>query len=117
MEWVKALAESELLEADKKVVQLGDRSILLLRHKAQVYAMNSRCPHLGGHLEKGKLTEEGTIICPLHHSTFDIKTGAVIAWAPWPPLASGVLGAISHERPLTTYPTKSEAGNILVGVE
>jgi nitrite reductase/ring-hydroxylating ferredoxin subunit len=117
MQWVKAMGESELAEGDKRVVELEGRAILLLRYQGQVYAMNNKCPHLGGSLVKGKLTAEGTIVCPLHHSVFDVKTGAVKAWAPWPPIASGVLGAISHERPLTTYPTKSETGSIFVGME
>ena len=117
MNWVKTIAEQELAEGGKQVVKVGERAILLVRQKGQVYAMNSTCPHMGGPLHKGTLTEDGAIVCPWHHSAFDIRSGDVKAWAPWPPGVGKVLGAISREKVLRVYPTRVEEGYVWIGLE
>ena len=38
------------------------------------FALANACPHRGAPLARG-LPHEGTIICPLHHFKFDLKTG------------------------------------------
>ncbi|MGD8996619.1 MAG: nitrite reductase (NAD(P)H) small subunit, partial [Anaerolineae bacterium] len=59
----------------------------------------------------------GLIVCPRHHSVFDLETGAVQEWAPWPPVVGRALGAIYQENTLPVYPTKVENGRIWVGIE
>lgn len=40
------------------------------------YAIDARCSHVGGPLERGRLT--GTVVdCPLHGSQFSLETGEV----------------------------------------
>lgn len=68
-------------------------------------------------MEKGEVTDEGGIVCPRHHSVFDLETGAVEEWVTWPPIVGRALGAISQENALPVFPTKVEDGNIWVGVE
>jgi len=116
MNWVQALSQDELPEGARQVVQVGEHAILLLHHQGQIYAMSRSCPHLGGGMDKGKVTDQGTIICHLHHSEFDLRTGEVKVWAPWPPGVGRVLGVVSQEKPLPVYPTKVEAGAIWVGL-
>jgi len=72
---------------------------------------------MGAPLEKGKVTEEGTLVCPRHRSEFNLRTGEVKKWAPWPPGVGRVLGAISSEKPLPVYPTRIDQGSIWVGTE
>jgi len=117
MNWVKALLQDELLEGERRVVKIGERSILLIHHKGQVYAMESACPHMRLPLKGGKLTENGAIVCPWHHSAFDLRSGDVKEWSPWPPGVGRMLGAISREKALPVFPTKVEEGSIWVGLE
>jgi nitrite reductase/ring-hydroxylating ferredoxin subunit len=79
--------------------------------------MDNKCPHMGAALEQGKVTEDGTLVCPRHRSEFDLRTGEVKKWAPWPPAVGRVLGSISRERPLPVYPTRIDQGSIWVGTE
>jgi len=116
MKWFKALAEDELLEGARQVVQVGEHSILLIHQEGEIYATASTCPHMGGLLKRAKI-EGTTITCPRHHSAFDLRTGDVKDWSPWPPGVGRMLGAISREKVLPIYPTKVEEGSIWVGVE
>ena len=116
MKWFKALAEDELPEGSREVVQVDEQSVLLIRHEGRIYACASACPHMGQSL-KGAKIEGDTITCPRHHSAFDLRTGDVKAWSPWPPAVGRMLGALSREKALPVYSTKVEEGSIWVGIE
>jgi nitrite reductase/ring-hydroxylating ferredoxin subunit len=68
-------------------------------------------------LINGELTEDGFIVCPRHQSAFDLETGAVQAWVPWPPIVGRALAAFAEEDSLPVYPTKVENGRIWVSFE
>ena len=116
MEWHKALAQDELPAGERQVVKVKEQSILLIHEGSEMYAIASACPHMRLPLKGGKV-EEGTIVCPWHHSAFDLHTGGVQAWSPWPPAVGKMLGALSREKALPIYPTKVEDGAIWVGIE
>ena len=113
----QALPESELPEGKRQVVNVPGRSLLLMRNAGEIYALDSACPHLRLPLQAGKTTEDGAIVCPWHHSAFDLHTGDVKAWSPWPPGVGRVLGAISRAKTLPVHPTKVEDGMIWVNSE
>jgi len=115
MNWVKVAAANEVSADARKVVEVGAQKILLLQYQGELYAIENSCPHLKLPLKSGKV-QDGAITCPFHRSVFDLKTGQVRAWSTFPPVVGGLLGAISSEKPVATFPTKVEAGNIFVGV-
>jgi nitrite reductase/ring-hydroxylating ferredoxin subunit len=117
MDWIKVLAQDELPEGARQVVKVAGRDVLLVNHKGQIYAVDNRCPHMGAPLVQGKVTEDGALVCRRHHSAFDLRTGNVKDWAPWPPAVGRVLGAISREKALPVFPTKVEEGSIWVSPE
>ncbi|RZN43931.1 MAG: Rieske (2Fe-2S) protein [Methanophagales archaeon ANME-1-THS] len=117
MNWIRVLSEQELPEGERKVVEVEGRLILLIHREGEVYATSSNCPHMGGPLVKGSISPDGAIICPWHHSAFDIRTGDVKEWSPRPPGVGKVLGIISRKKALTVYPTRVEGGSIWVGLE
>jgi nitrite reductase (NADH) small subunit len=54
--------------------------------------VQSDCPHRKGKLRFGRVsTSRGTITCPLHYSTFDLRTGAQISGPPCGPLRVSVV--------------------------
>lgn len=117
MKWIKALAQEALPNQARQVVKVSNHTILLLHHEEQIYAVENTCPHLKLPLQGGKITEDKAIVCPWHHSAFDLQTGDVKDWSPWPPGVGRVLGKISKEKALTVFPTRVEEGSIWVGLE
>jgi nitrite reductase/ring-hydroxylating ferredoxin subunit len=117
MTWVKVLAQDELPQNARKVVKVDNRAILLLHHDRQIYAMENLCPHMKLPLKGGKITEDHAIVCPWHHSAFDLQTGDVKDWSPWPPGVGKVLAIVSKEKALAVFPTRVEEGSIWVGLE
>jgi len=117
MTWTTALAANDLAPGARQVVKLDERSLLLLNESGTIHAVDSVCPHLKLSLKKGKITANGgSLVCPWHRSEFDLTTGSVSKWCPFPPVVGSVLGKISSEKTLGIYPTKVEDGQILVDV-
>lgn len=116
MTWTKVLSADAISPDKRQVVKVGKQSILLLYHEGQLFAVDNICPHLKLSLKKGKI-EKGAIVCPWHRSAFDLQTGDVKNWTPWPPVMGKVLGTISKEKNLTVFPVRVEEGHIWVDVE
>jgi nitrite reductase/ring-hydroxylating ferredoxin subunit len=114
MVWTKALAADALKTGTRQVVKLEKRSLLLLNQDGNIYAVDSICPHMKFSLKKGKVSADGAIICPLHRSEFDLASGNVKTWCPFPPVVGSVLGKFSSAKNLGVFPTKVEDGQILV---
>jgi 3-phenylpropionate/trans-cinnamate dioxygenase ferredoxin subunit len=81
---------AELPPGTRKLVRAGDRAIVVLNVKGELFALSDRCPHKGASLCQGKLagavvssepgryeiTRLGEILrCPWHGWEFDIRTG------------------------------------------
>jgi len=105
----------ELKDGAMKMVNVAGQEILLARVGDKYYAVDNRCPHMGGKLSQGKL--EGTVVtCPRHGSRFDLKDGQVIRWLKGSGLVSVVGKVLKSPRPLTTYNVKVEDDKILVEI-
>ena len=115
MEWIETILEDELDEGERQVVKVGGHSVLLIRHEGQIYAIDSACPHMRLPLKGGKIHDH-TITCPWHRSAFDLDSGDVKDWSPWPPAVGRMLGTLSREKALSVFPTKLEQGKIWVDV-
>jgi nitrite reductase/ring-hydroxylating ferredoxin subunit len=117
MTWTKVLSVDALSPGARQVVKVGKQNILLLNHEGQVMAVDNICPHLKLPLKNGKITEDGAIVCPWHRSAFDLQTGDVKEWSPWPPVMGKALGMISREKALSVFPVRVEEGSIWVDLE
>lgn len=114
MSWNKAAPLSELQEKQRLCATINDHKILLIWHKDKVHAVASQCPHLKLPLKKGKVNDDGAIVCPFHKSAFALEDGQVLEWSPWPPVAGKLLGKISKPKPLPVFPVKVEEDTIYV---
>ncbi|MBD2339004.1 Rieske (2Fe-2S) protein [Calothrix sp. FACHB-156] len=117
MNWIKVLPENELPPNDRKVVKVEQRAILLVHHNNQIYALENSCPHMKLPLKKGKITDNGAIVCPFHRSAFDLATGNPTEWITFPPGINKIMGMISKEKSVPVFPTRVEEGNIWVGLQ
>ncbi|MGF1488573.1 MAG: Rieske (2Fe-2S) protein [Prochloraceae cyanobacterium] len=117
MSWTKVLAEDALSADTRQVVKVGNQKILLINHAGKLYAVDNSCPHLKLSLKKGKITDDGAIVCPFHRSAFDLETGEVKNWTPWPPVVGKAMAMMSQPKTLSTFPIKTEEGSIWVDLE
>jgi len=108
MEYIKALELSELPVGQKKIVKLQGKAILLVNDNGTVYALNNKCPHLGGSLGDGELLGS-MITCPRHGSSYEVITGKNVGSA-----RIGILRIPVKDA--ETYPVKVEGNDILVGL-
>ena len=116
MSWTKVLAEEALPSGRREVVKVGDRKILLLNHEGKLYAVDNTCPHLKLSMQKGKIREDGAIVCPWHRSAFNLCTGEVQEWTPWPPLVGKAMGMMAQQKPLPEFPVRVEEGSIWIEI-
>jgi nitrite reductase/ring-hydroxylating ferredoxin subunit len=86
----------------------GER-VVLVRDAGVVHALHDRCPHRGVPLSYGRREFPGTISCPYHGWTYDLKSGrlnAVITDGPESPIC----GRVS----VATYPVEERLGLVFV---
>ncbi len=77
MSVVKIAKISELKVGDKKRIMIDSKDILLVNVDGHYYAVDNTCPHMGGDLSLGEL-QGSNIICPRHHSAFDVTNGKAV---------------------------------------
>jgi nitrite reductase/ring-hydroxylating ferredoxin subunit len=73
--WYKIQNPKIPLEGKSSLLKIGGKKICLSKFKGELYALENKCPHAGGNLAFGKCTENGEVVCPLHHFRYDLKTG------------------------------------------
>ena len=118
MKWYRVMPEGQLAEENaRRVLRIGKKTILFIRHRGEVFAIENICPHWGFPLNSAKFTVDYVITCPFHRSAFDVRTGDAKEWSPWPPRVGPLLKGIRRKNLLPTYPTRVESGVIYVSVE
>jgi 3-phenylpropionate/trans-cinnamate dioxygenase ferredoxin subunit len=109
MEYRVVAHTDEVPEGSKKKVDLNGKALLLTNVQGTYYAIDNRCPHLGGSLFDGTLNGD-RITCPKHGASFDVKTGKAVQGAKIAFLKLDV-----HDTHV--YPVQVNGTDILVGVE
>ena len=96
-----AMKVSDLEEGSIAAIDLDGRRILLSKIGGEVYAVSGICSHEETDLGNGFVLED-RIVCPLHLSQFELKTGEAVN----PPATE----------PLQRFNTKVDGDTILVEV-
>ncbi|HUT66932.1 MAG TPA: Rieske 2Fe-2S domain-containing protein [Dehalococcoidales bacterium] len=113
--FIEAGKTGEFKDGMKKKVMVGGREIMLARVGDKYYAVDNRCPHMGGELSAGQL--QGTVVtCPRHSSQFDITDGHNVRWLKGSGLFSAVGKVLKSPRPLPTYNVRVDGDTILIEV-
>ena len=106
----------ETMEMDSlREFEVAGTRILLFRLEDGFHATQARCTHLFGSLKNGRL-REGRIECPLHRAEFDVRSGAVLRWANFPP-GIQLANWLRPGKALKTYPVRVENGQVAVAVD
>jgi nitrite reductase/ring-hydroxylating ferredoxin subunit len=75
--FVPAMQDADLAEGEITTVDLEGSHVLLSRIEGDVSAVSGTCTHQEADLGMGFIIE-GRVVCPLHLSQFDLKTGQVM---------------------------------------
>ena len=81
-------------------VSSNGKEILVANVDGNYFAMDDSCTHQGASLSEGTI-EGSTVNCPWHGSTWDCKTGKLIAFA-------------TQIKDLASYKTTVEADNVFI---
>src|SRR3954447_22801788 len=97
MTWIPVLAQADLVGADRKLVRVEGRQILVVRAGGTLFATANRCPHEGYPLSEGTL--DGCVLtCNWHNWKFDLASGA----------------ALVGRDPVRTYEVEERGGEIFL---
>jgi len=75
--FVRVMDLSQLAEGSMTAVDVNDTHVLLSKIGGEVYAVSGICTHEETDLGRGFVLEE-RVVCPLHLSQFDLRTGQVM---------------------------------------
>ena len=70
---------SDIPSGKMVIVSTDGKDILVTNVDGNYYAMDDTCTHAGASLSEGSL-DGSTVTCPWHGSTWDCKTGKMIAF-------------------------------------
>lgn len=104
---------SEMPPGSMMQVKSGGADILLANVEGNIYAVDNKCPHMGGNLSKGRL--EGPIVtCPLHGSQFDVTSGKAVRWLKGSGISSMLGKAMRHHDSIKQYKVTVKDNKITV---
>jgi len=109
MQYVRIAGVNDLTPGEKQKFVLNSKTILLINLDGVYYALDNRCPHMGGNLSGGDL-EGTTLTCPRHGAKFDVRTGKSVGNAKLAFISVKVGDA-------TKFPLKVEGTDILVELD
>lgn len=78
-DYIETIAADRVKEDEITTVAVENRKVLLTRHKGQLYAIDSLCPHAAADLSRGSL-RSWQLCCHEHDYCFDIRSGRIV----WP---------------------------------
>ena len=79
--WVRAAALADLPQSGCTVAHVEGRTLVIVRDRERIYALDNRCPHMGFPLDRGSVCD-GILTCHWHHARFDLATGGTFdQWA------------------------------------
>lgn len=73
-EFVRVASLSEVPEGQSKEIAAEGRIIALYNVDGQIHALDGICPHAGGPLGEGTLTQD-VVTCPWHGWQFNVTNG------------------------------------------
>ena len=98
-EFVVVAKTSEIPDPGSRLVEVGERLVVLVHVAGRYYAVDDLCTHDGGPLSDGAI-DGHAIVCPRHGAKFDVRDGKAVS-----------MPAI---RPTMTHEVQVQEKNVLV---
>jgi 3-phenylpropionate/trans-cinnamate dioxygenase ferredoxin subunit len=115
-QWESIGADTMLVDGAMTEVKAIDELLQVAHVGEQHYAAQDLCPHMGGHLARGKLN--GFVVAyPRHGSQFDVRDGQNVAWiAAIHGMARKVAQGIRKAQDPRSFVTQIKDGEVWVDV-
>lgn len=84
-DFTKGYSFAKLRDGEMLIGHAEGEHVLLARRGNEVFAVGAACTHYGALLTDGILSED-TVLCPLHHACFSLRTGEAITAPAFKPL-------------------------------
>lgn len=98
--FTKIAVKADVAPGKSKTVTVNDKQIALFNVDGTYYALDNTCPHRGGPLGEGSLSN-GKVACPWHGWEIDVSTGQ---------------SAINPSMKTACYPVKVEGEEVLAEI-
>jgi len=108
MESIRVASTTDVPAGKMIKVNINGRFILIANVDGSYYALNNKCPHLGGSLADGTL-ENGVVTCPRHGSQFEVRSGTAVGKA-----KLGPIKVMPH--PAQKYEVRIEGTDLIVRI-
>ena len=98
---------------------MGVRRYAVRNTGGRYFAVTRRCRHLRADLASGSIDENGCLVCPWHHSAYDVGTGRMVRgpqgiFAKVPGLDAGYR-MLTRVLPLGRAPVTERDGELYIG--
>jgi nitrite reductase (NADH) small subunit len=78
---IRVCSVDDVPAGEGRAVSIAGRRVAIFRTEERWYALDAVCPHLGGPLADG-IVSERTVTCPLHERRFELATGEALTTGP-----------------------------------
>lgn len=94
---------------------VGGQRIVLYHLTEGFFATQASCTHVFAPLARGKIIDDRKVQCPFHRARFDIRTGAVVEWANFPP-GIQLLNVVRGQKALRTFEVQLKGDEVQVNI-
>jgi len=120
--WLKSgVSAGELVPGELRAVTLGGNDVLLGKTESgSLFGVSNLCPHIGTPLSEGADVIGDIIVCPLHGSSWNVKSGELLDWCVSPPIIGPLTGILVEKKNLFVFEVRTGlfgAGEIEVQVD
>ncbi len=115
----KLMLLKEIPKNSQKEIIFKNTEILLIHNADEIFAIESRCPHMNLPFKDSKIKNNCEIECKWHHSGFEIQTGKKTKWCDDLPLLIKAFGLAktfegTPQRDIKTFPLLIENDDIWI---
>mmetsp|Transcript_36387 Transcript_36387/g.85352 ORF Transcript_36387/g.85352 Transcript_36387/m.85352 type:complete len:244 (+) Transcript_36387:94-825(+) len=107
--WLKSgVSAGELVPGELRAVTLGGNDVLLGKTESgSLFGVSNLCPHIGTPLSEGADVIGDIIVCPLHGSSWSVKSGELLDWCVSPPIIGPLTGILVEKKNLFVFEVRT----------
>jgi len=119
--WLKTGVKANELAPTQLVAKvIGGNDVLVGKDESgSIFCVANLCPHIGTPMSEGADVIGDAIVCPLHGSSWNTKSGDLIDWCPSPPIIGPLTGLVVEKKNLKIFDARTSlfGGDIEVLVD
>jgi len=108
--WIKTgVKNNDLAPTELRAKTIGGNDVLIGKDESgKLFCVANLCPHIGTPMSEGADVIGDVIVCPLHGSSFNTKTGDLIDWCPSPPIIGPLTGLVIEKKNIAVFDIRAD---------